>query len=138
MVVSSKGFGKRTAVEEYRITNRGGKGVKTINVTGKTGSLIGLLNVNEKQDLMITCKSGVTIRTSIATIREAGRATQGVKLIRLDEGDEIAAITQLDEHDDDDEVIENAITDALNLPGENAEPNENEISKDDVNESENQ
>jgi DNA gyrase subunit A len=138
MVVSSKGFGKRTAVEEYRITNRGGKGVKTINVTGKTGSLIGLLNVNEKQDLMITCKSGVTIRTSIATIREAGRATQGVKLIRLDEGDEIAAITQLDEHDDEDEPVENAITNALEVPDENAEPNENEISKDDENVSENQ
>ena len=110
MVVSSKGFGKRTAVEEYRITNRGGKGVKTINVTGKTGSLIGLLNVNEKEDLMITCKSGVTIRTSIATIREAGRATQGVKLIRLDEGDEIAAITKLNEHEEDDEPTENTIT----------------------------
>jgi DNA gyrase subunit A len=89
LVVSSKGFGKRTAVEEYRVTNRGGKGVKTINITEKTGSLIGLLNVNETQDLMITCKSGVTIRTSIATIREAGRATQGVKLIKLDEGDEM-------------------------------------------------
>ncbi|MEO6219061.1 MAG: DNA gyrase subunit A [Ginsengibacter sp.] len=101
LVVSSKGFGKRTAVEEYRITNRGGKGVKTINVTDKTGSLIGLLSVNEKEDLMITCKSGVTIRTSIATIREAGRATQGVKLIRLDDGDEIAAITKLAEHEDE-------------------------------------
>lgn len=102
LVVSSKGFGKRTAVEEYRVTNRGGKGVKTINITEKTGSLIGLLNVNETQDLMITCKSGVTIRTSIATIREAGRATQGVKLIRLDEGDEIAAITNLDDREDED------------------------------------
>nr|MDQ6903987.1 DNA gyrase subunit A [Bacteroidota bacterium] len=108
LVVSSKGFGKRTAVEEYRVTNRGGKGVKTINITEKTGSLIGLLNVNEKQDLMITCKSGVTIRTSIATIREAGRATQGVKLIRLDEGDEIAAITNLDDREDD-EIIDEAI-----------------------------
>ncbi len=97
LVVSAKGYGKRTAAEEYRITNRGGKGVKTINVTEKTGSLIGLLNVNEKQDLMITCKSGVTIRTSIASIREAGRATQGVKLIRLDEGDEIAGITNLND-----------------------------------------
>ena len=97
LVVSGKGFGKRTKVDEYRITNRGGKGVKTINVTDKTGPLIGLLDVTEKEDLMITCKSGVTIRTSIATIREAGRATQGVKLIRLDEGDEIAAITKLDE-----------------------------------------
>ncbi len=138
MVVSSKGFGKRTAVEEYRITNRGGKGVKTINVTDKTGSLIGLLNVNEKEDLMITCKSGVTIRTSIATIREAGRATQGVKLIRLDDGDEIAAITKLDEHEEDDEPTENAITNELDVPGENASPNETEISNDDETESENQ
>ncbi|HEU5364114.1 MAG TPA: DNA gyrase C-terminal beta-propeller domain-containing protein, partial [Hanamia sp.] len=97
LVVSAKGYGKRTAVEEYRITNRGGKGVKTINITEKTGDLIGLLNVNETQDLMITCKSGVTIRTSIASIREAGRATQGVKLIKLDEGDEIAAITNLND-----------------------------------------
>ncbi|MGN6530333.1 MAG: DNA gyrase subunit A, partial [Ginsengibacter sp.] len=97
LVVSAKGYGKRTAVEEYRITNRGGKGVKTINITEKTGELIGLLNVNETQDLMITCKSGVTIRTSIASIREAGRATQGVKLIKLDEGDEIAAITNLND-----------------------------------------
>lgn len=106
LVVSSKGFGKRTAVEEYRITNRGGKGVKTINVTEKTGKLIGLLNVNETQDLMITCKSGVIIRTSIAAIREAGRATQGVKLIRLDEGDEIAAIIGIDDHEDEVNEIE--------------------------------
>src|SRR3982750_2594119 len=97
MVVSEKGFGKRTAVVEYRITNRGGKGVKTINVTDKTGKLVGILDVTEKEDLMITCKSGITIRTSISNIREAGRATQGVKLIRLDDGDEIAAITKLNE-----------------------------------------
>lgn len=97
LVVSDKGFGKRTLVEEYRITNRGGKGVKTINVTEKTGSLVGILDVTEKEDLMITCKSGITIRTGIVNIREAGRATQGVKLIRLDNGDEIAAITKLDE-----------------------------------------
>ena len=111
LVVSAKGYGKRTAAEEYRITNRGGKGVKTINVTEKTGSLIGLLNVNEKQDLMITCRSGVTIRTSIASIREAGRATQGVKLIRLDEGDEIAAITNLNE-------LEEEIAEDITLDGE--------------------
>jgi DNA gyrase subunit A len=97
LVVSEKGFGKRTPIDEYRITNRGGKGVKTINVTEKTGSLIGMLDVTESQDLMITCKSGITIRMSVADIREAGRNTQGVKLIRLDENDEIAAITQLDE-----------------------------------------
>jgi DNA gyrase subunit A len=114
LVVSAKGFGKRTAVEEYRITNRGGKGVKTINITDKTGKLIGLLNVNEKQDLMITCKSGVTIRTSIASIREAGRATQGVKLIRLDEGDEIAAITKINDNDIDEVTDDTLIKDQGN------------------------
>jgi DNA gyrase subunit A len=97
LVVSEKGFGKRTPIDEYRITNRGGKGVKTINVTEKTGSLVGILDVSGKEDLMITCKSGITIRTSISAIREAGRATQGVKLIRLDEGDEIAAISKIEE-----------------------------------------
>ena len=117
LVVSAKGYGKRTAVEEYRITNRGGKGVKTINVTEKTGQLIGLLNVNETQDLMITCKSGVIIRTSIASIREAGRATQGVKLIRLDEGDEIAAITKLNDHEVEGNGAEaEAETNEENLP----------------------
>ncbi len=97
LVVSEKGYGKRTAIDEYRITNRGGKGVKTLNVTEKTGKLVGILDVSEKEDLMITCISGVTIRMSVSDISEQGRATQGVKLIRLDESDEIAAITQLDE-----------------------------------------
>ncbi len=101
LVVSEKGFGKRTPVEEYRITNRGGKGVKTINVTDKTGALVGLLDVTEKEDLMITCVSGITIRMPVNQISEQGRATQGVKLIRVDEGDEIAAITQLDEEDEE-------------------------------------
>jgi DNA gyrase subunit A len=99
LVVSEKGFGKRTPIDEYRITNRGGKGVKTIHVTDKTGKLVGILDVNQKQDLMITCKTGITIRMSVAGISEQGRATQGVKLIRLDEGDEIAAITRLDEYE---------------------------------------
>ncbi|MEP6949450.1 MAG: DNA gyrase subunit A [Ginsengibacter sp.] len=137
LVVSSKGFGKRTAVEEYRITNRGGKGVKTINITEKTGSLIGLLNVNEKEDLMITCKSGVTIRTSIANIREAGRATQGVKLIRLDDGDEIAAITKLSEHEEE-ETSEDVIINGLDVPEINPENNSDETSNEPENESENQ
>jgi DNA gyrase subunit A len=98
LVVSEKGYGKKTLIEEYRITNRGGKGVKTINVTDKTGSLVGVLDVTETEDLMITCKSGVTIRTPVSQISAQGRATQGVKLIRLDGGDEIAAITKLEEH----------------------------------------
>ena len=101
LVVSEKGFGKRTAItdetgeEVYRITNRGGKGVKTINVTGKTGSLVGILDVTEEEDLMITCKSGITIRMAVNQVSRQGRATQGVKLIRLDEDDAIAAITKL-------------------------------------------
>jgi DNA gyrase subunit A len=99
LVVSEKGYGKRTKVDEYRYTNRGGKGVKTINVTEKTGALVGVLDVAESQDLIITCKSGVTIRMKVADISEQGRATQGVKLIRLDDGDEIAAITKIDDQE---------------------------------------
>jgi DNA gyrase subunit A len=107
LVVSEKGYGKRTFMDDpetgeanYRITNRGGKGVKTINVTEKTGRLVGLLDVTEKEDLMITCVSGITIRMAVADISEQGRATQGVKLIRVDEGDAIAAITQMDEKEE--------------------------------------
>ena len=111
LVVSEKGFGKRTEIEEYRITNRGGKGVKTINVTDKSGSLVGILDVTAKEDLMITCRSGLTIRMGVSSISAQGRATQGVKLIRLDDGDEIAAITKLDIVVDD-EIKE------INLPGE--------------------
>jgi DNA gyrase subunit A len=107
MVVSEKGYGKRTLLVDedgedvYRITNRGGKGVRTLNVTDKTGKLVGFLSVTEKDDLMIMCKSGVTIRTSIEDIRTAGRATQGVRLIRLEEGDEIAAVTRIDKDEEE-------------------------------------
>ncbi|RAI97885.1 DNA gyrase subunit A [Chitinophaga skermanii] len=106
MVVSEKGYGKRTSVDEYRITNRGGKGVKTINITEKTGSLIGIMDVTEENDLMITCKSGITIRMAVKDIREAGRATQGVRLIRLDEADEIAAVARLDREEEEEMVLE--------------------------------
>jgi DNA gyrase subunit A len=132
MVVSEKGYGKRTAVDEYRITNRGGKGVKTINVTEKTGKLVGILDVLSTEDLMITCTSGITIRMSVGAISELGRATQGVKLIRLDEGDEIAAITKLDEEEPEKNVeidTENGILPTENStesntidPGESTEP----------------
>ena len=113
LVVSDKGFGKRTPMDEYRFTNRGGKGVKTINVTDKTGGVVGILDVSPTEDLMITCKSGVTIRMPVSGISEQGRATQGVKLIRLDEGDEIAAITNLDDQEvQGDEIApENPATD---------------------------
>ena len=131
LVVSEKGYGKRTFLDDpetnepnYRITNRGGKGVKTINVTDKTGSLVGLLAVTEKEDLMITCVSGITIRMAVNQISEQGRATQGVKLIRVDEGDEIAAITQLDEKEEDIEKLEDATgtvtdVDTTTEPGDN-------------------
>lgn len=115
LVVSEKGYGKRTPIDEYRVTNRGGKGVKTISVTEKTGKLVGILDVQQTEDLMITCVSGITIRMSIADISELGRATQGVKLIRLDDEDEIAAITSLDEQKEEeisqDQETENPATD---------------------------
>ena len=106
LVVSEKGYGKRTPIDEYRMTNRGGKGVKTINVTDKTGSLVGILDVTEKEDLMITCKSGITIRMPVQQISEQGRATQGVKLIRVDDGDEIAAISRIDEDNNEEADIQ--------------------------------
>lgn len=133
LVVSEKGYGKRTSIEEYRITNRGGKGVKTISVTEKTGKLVGILDVTEKEDLMITCKSGVTIRMPVNGISEQGRATQGVKLIRLDEGDEIAAITKLDEHvgngNNHEENDTHEVENAENIPEIDNHPDE---SKDDT------
>ncbi len=138
LVVSDKGYGKRTFLDDpetgeanYRITNRGGKGVKTINVTEKTGNLVGLLDVTENQDLMITCVSGVTIRMSVASVSEQGRATQGVKLIKVDEGDRIAAITKLDEEPEvQDEIIEEV--DNLNsIEGSNESNDNNDIQQDD-------
>lgn len=94
---------EKSYVLAYRITNRGGKGVKTINITEKTGALVGLLSVEEKDDLMITCESGVTIRMKVSSIREAGRATQGVKLINIDGGDKIAAIASIRDQGEDEE-----------------------------------
>ena len=128
LVVSEKGYGKRTPVDEYRYTNRGGKGVKTINVTEKTGSLVGILDVTEQEDIMITCKSGVTIRMPVSGISEQGRATQGVKLIRLDEGDEIAAITQLDDQvqngNGENGIIEGPVSDKATQTYENPSTDE--------------
>ena len=96
LVVSEKGYGKRTAVEDYRITNRGGKGVITLNITEKTGNLIGILNVTDEDGLMIINKSGVAIRMGMDELRVMGRNTQGVKVINLKNGDEIAAIAKVE------------------------------------------
>jgi DNA gyrase subunit A len=133
LVVSEKGYGKRTPLldasgeDNYRITNRGGKGVKTLNVTDKTGTLVGMLDVSEQEDLLITCKSGLTIRTPVSAISEQGRATQGVKLIRLEDDDEIAAITSLDEHEAETETETEAATESGGEVLNNGETNaENE------------
>ncbi len=96
LVVSENGYGKRSSIEDYRVTNRGGKGVKTLQITEKTGQLIGIQSVNDTDDLMIITKSGITIRTGIENLRVMGRATQGVKLIRLNDNDNISSITKID------------------------------------------
>lgn len=101
MVVSENGYGKRSSIEDYRITNRGGKGVKTINVTDKTGKLIAVKGVTDNDDLMIINKSGITIRMAVSNIRVTGRATQGVKLINLRGNDVIASITQVPKAEDE-------------------------------------
>jgi DNA gyrase subunit A len=105
LVVSANGYGKRSAVDDYRITNRGGKGVKTLQITEKTGELISILNVTNEHDLMIVNKSGITIRMSVEDLRVMGRATQGVRLISLRGKDEIASVCRVPKADDE-EVIE--------------------------------
>jgi DNA gyrase subunit A len=104
LVVSEKGFGKRSQLIDYRVTNRGGKGVKTINITEKTGNLIAIKDVEDDDDLMIINKSGVLIRIGVAQLRVMGRATQGVKLIDLRAGDEIAAVTKVKKMNEEDEL----------------------------------
>jgi DNA gyrase subunit A len=105
LVVSENGYGKRSDLEDYRITNRGGKGVKTINVTEKTGNLVAIKNVTDEDDLMIINKSGITIRMAVSDLRVMGRATQGVKLINIKENDSIAAVAKV-MHEEDDETDE--------------------------------
>ena len=105
LVVSENGFGKRSDLEDYRMTNRGGKGVKTISITEKTGTLVTLKNVTDEDDLMIINKSGIAIRMAVSDLRVMGRATQGVKLINLKEGDAIAAVAKVMKDDDDLEDI---------------------------------
>ncbi len=100
LVVSEKGYGKRTDIDDYRVTNRGGKGVKTLNITEKTGNLVAIKGVTDKEDLMIINKSGVIIRIAVGELRTMGRATQGVRLITLKENDEIASVANI-EHDED-------------------------------------
>jgi len=137
-VVSEKGFGKRSGIDDYRVTNRGGKGVKTLNITEKTGDLIAIKDVTDEDDLIIINRSGILIRIGVDTLRVMGRATQGVKLINLKNNDEIAAVTKVKREDDEEEAVEDAeiiptdetptdqpdtLTDA---PESNTEDNDNE------------
>ena len=100
MVVSENGYGKRSGLDDYRITNRGGKGVKTLNITEKTGKLIAIKDVGDKNDLMIINRSGITIRLAVSDVRVAGRATQGVRLIQLRENDTIAAVCRVNKSEE--------------------------------------
>ena len=124
LVVSEHGFGKRSHLEEYRRTNRGGKGVKTINITEKTGSLIAIKSVTDDDDLMIINKSGITIRVSVSDIRVAGRATQGVKVISLREGDSIAAVCSVERREEDE--MEETTTGKKDIVADDTDTNENE------------
>ena len=104
LVVSEHGYGKRSDFDEYRKTNRGGKGVKTLNITEKTGSLVAIKNVTDENDLMIINRSGLTIRMAVSGIKVAGRATQGVRLINIKEGDSIAAVSAVNKTEDENQV----------------------------------
>ncbi len=106
LVVSEKGYGKRTSEENYRTTKRGGKGVKTINITDKTGKLIALKNVSDNDDLMIITRSGIAIRMAIDTLRLSGRATQGVRLITLQKNEQIASVAKIDRSETDNKLDE--------------------------------
>ncbi|MBQ6084028.1 MAG: DNA gyrase subunit A [Bacteroidales bacterium] len=127
LVVSEKGYGKRSDLEEYRITNRGGKGVKTMNITDKTGKLVAIKDVVDGDDLMIINKSGILIRIAVDTLRVMGRATQGVRLINLRDNDEIAAVTKVKAEDiEEDEEFNENVENAENVENQdNKENNEN-------------
>ena len=120
LVVSSNGYGKRSAVDDYRITNRGGKGVKTLQITEKTGELISILNVTNEHDLMIVNKSGITIRMAVEDLRVMGRATQGVRLISLRGKDEIASVCRVPKADDEEVDVEGAEAEGEQVEGEQA------------------
>ena len=126
LVVSEKGFGKRSKLEDYRVTNRGGKGVKTLNITKRTGKLVAIKGVANKNDLMIINRSGMTIRLAVSDIRITGRAAQGVKLLNLRNGDSIAAVSQIHlEENDEDQLGQEDSNGSHN--GSNGSPEEHEL-----------
>lgn len=126
LVVSENGYGKRSELEDYRVTNRGGKGVKTINITEKTGELIAIKDVSDNDDLMIINKSGLVIRLAVDSLRVMGRATQGVRLINLKGNDSIAAVAKVEKSEDDED--ENMVSENLtNEAGETSEENGKDV-----------
>jgi DNA gyrase subunit A len=123
LVVSENGYGKRSNIDEYRHTNRGGKGVRTLKITDKTGNLIAIKDVADENDLMIINKSGITIRIAVKDLRVMGRSTQGVRLIKLKDEDQIAAVCRIDVTEDD-EDIERAIIDGEEIIDDNIDLDE--------------
>ena len=126
LVVSKNGYGKRSKLEDYRITNRGGKGVKTLSITEKTGSLIAIKNVHDDNELMIINEAGVVIRLDISNLRTMGRATQGVRLINLKGSNVIAAVAKVEKEVDDEVEDLNGAPDDENNSDENAKNDENQ------------
>jgi DNA gyrase subunit A len=124
LVVSEKGYGKRSNLDQYRITNRGGKGVKAMSVTEKTGTLVAIKEVIDSDDLMIINKSGITIRMAVEKLRVMGRATQGVRLIKIGENDEISSVAKISKEDEVEVLLDEAITDQATE--ENTEPNDDQ------------
>ncbi len=125
LVVSEKGYGKRSSLEDYRITNRGGKGVKTLNITDKTGCLVAINNVTDADDLMIINKSGLTIRMQVSDLRVMGRATQGVRLINIKGNDSIAAVAKVMHEEEDGEVV----VEDINPDGISGEINQEDLNQ---------
>jgi DNA gyrase subunit A len=127
LVVSEKGYGKRSKLEDYRVTNRGGKGVKTLNISEKTGDLVAIKNVDDSNDLMIINKSGITIRMAVEDLRVMGRATQGVKLINIKDSDSIAAVAKVmhEEDDNDEEIKEHSSNEVDNSSEKESTTNDN-------------
>ncbi len=126
LVVSENGYGKRSSIDDYRITNRGGKGVKTINVTEKTGNLVAIKNVTDSDDLMIINKSGIAIRMSVGNLRVMGRATQGVRLIKVREDDAIAAVAKVMKDEEEDDIQAIADKDGTNIDNSDTQTENNE------------
>jgi DNA gyrase subunit A len=128
LVVSEKGYGKRSKLEDYRITNRGGKGVKTLNISEKTGDLVAIKNVDDSHDLMIINRSGLTIRMAVENLRVMGRATQGVRLINIKDSDSIAAVAKVAHEEETEEGFEEDIENGVETQ-EDADENDSEANE---------